>query len=224
MLFAGVYFNSISVNANGVSLNQSRVIYSASDKSQMVQVHNDTDNSLLVQASILDDIEGKPIDSFIVTPPLFKVVPRSDFAMRILPNNLTSLPKDRESIFYFKVRALPSMKKVDESENRQSLVFVTAFIIKLIYRPEGIHEPRALDYKKVYLTNKNGHWEFVNPTPYYMTIVGLSIDTKTSEGSFLIKPFDSLILENKISDKSNVSWYFLNDFGAATEKYNARDK
>ncbi|WBA56711.1 fimbria/pilus periplasmic chaperone [Providencia sp. 21OH12SH02B-Prov] len=42
--------------ADGISLNQSRVIFSAQDNSQIVQLKNDTDGALLVQATVLGHV------------------------------------------------------------------------------------------------------------------------------------------------------------------------
>lgn len=209
-------FFSLVVGAEGISLNQSRIVFPQSEKSQTAQILNDTDKSVLVQATILKDIEGESIDKFIVTPPLFKVEPRKEFSMRVFPNNISDLPKDRESIFYLKTRVIPSTNK---SEDSKSLVFVTAFVIKLIYRPDNIDVPNTTDFKKVTLERKGSKWQFNNPTPYYMTLVGLSIDGDIKQGSMLIKPFDSHSVEYQINNPSTTSWYFLNDFGVTTDKH-----
>lgn len=212
-------FCIVSVHADGISLNQSRVIYSQKDKGQIVQVRNDTDSPILVQTSILQEIEGNSVSNFIVTPPLFKVENRSEFSTRIVANDVTKLPNDRESIFYFKARAIPSSKKDEkDKKDKPSLVFVTAFIIKLIYRPESIKEPSNKDYENISLAKHAGKWQFENKTPYYITVVGLSIDGKVKKESLLLKPFSNHILNESINNISDVSWYYLNDFGVMTEK------
>ncbi|MGL5953154.1 MAG: fimbrial biogenesis chaperone [Providencia rustigianii] len=211
------YSMTFIAHADGVSLNQSRIIYSQKDKSQVMQVHNDTASPILVQTSILDDVDGKIVDNFILTPPLFRVDARSEFAARVLPNNIANLPKDRESIFYLKARAIPAIKK-EEEKDKPSLVFVTAFVIKLIYRPEIISEPNLNDYKKINLVKKNNKWQFENTTPYYMTLVGLTIDGEMNQESLLLKPFSHYEIGKNINNPSTVSWYFLNDFGTTTEK------
>ena len=205
-------------NADGISLNQSRIIYSENDKSQMVQVHNGTNQPILVQASILKEVDGNAVDAFIISPPLFRVDSESEFAMRVMPNNIGNLPKDRESIFYLKTRAIPATKKAEGEKEITSIVFVTAFVIKLIYRPSDINEPKKSDYAKVNVVKNGTQWQFDNPTPYYMTVVGLNIDGKTNSESFLIKPFDKYLINSSINNPSSVSWYFVNDYGVNTEK------
>ncbi|EPL9571077.1 fimbrial biogenesis chaperone [Providencia rettgeri] len=209
-------FFSLAVSAEGISLNQSRIVFPQSEKSQTAQILNDTDKPVLVQATILKDIEGESIDKFIVTPPLFKVEPRKEFSMRVFPNNVSDLPKDRESIFYLKTRVIPSTNK---SEDSKSLVFVTAFVIKLIYRPDNIDVPDVTDFKKITLDRKGNKWQFNNPTPYYMTLVGLSIDGDIKQGSILIAPFDSYSIDYQIKNPTATIWYFLNDFGVTTDKH-----
>ncbi|ELX8379864.1 molecular chaperone [Providencia vermicola] len=210
-------FVTCVVNADGVSLNQSRIVFSQKDKSQVLQIHNGTSSPVLAQLTVLEEVDGKAVDNFILTPPLFRVDAKSEFASRVLPNNIASLPEDRESIFYLKARVIPAINKTEEKD-KPSLVFVTAFVIKLIYRPDVISAPGLMDYKKVNLVRKNGKWEFQNVTPYYMTVVGLSIDGSVEQNSLLLKPFSSYEINKNIKDPSSVSWYFLNDFGSTTEK------
>lgn len=205
-----------TANSAGISLNQSRLVFLEKDKSQYVEVRNDTERALLVQASILNQIDGHAVNNFIVTPPLFKVEKNSEFSMRVVPNDISALPRDRESIFYFKVRSIPSIDK--DIDDKSSLVFVTAFIIKLIYRPAEILNPTDVLYGQVNLIKEGGKWSFSNPTPHYMTVVGLQIDGKEIKETFLIEPFKNYPIGLNVNEPSTVSWYFLNDFGAITKK------
>ncbi|WP_239509503.1 fimbria/pilus periplasmic chaperone, partial [Proteus mirabilis] len=54
----------------GLSLSQSRIIFSEGDKSQSVQINNDTDNLYLYQNMITYYLDGKKYENFIVLQPL----------------------------------------------------------------------------------------------------------------------------------------------------------
>lgn len=205
-------------NANGIALNQSRIIFSAKDNSQVAQVRNETNDAFLIQATVLKAVEGKAVNNFIVTPPLFKIEPKSEYSTRVVPNNINELPKDRESIFYFKIRAIPAVKKKDD-ENKIGMVFVTAIVIKMFYRPNGIEEPKFQDYEKLTLINNKEGWQFYNPTPYYMTVVDFNINGLAQGNSLLISPYSYYKIDGDNIKDGRVSWRLLNDFGASTERF-----
>ncbi|WP_272690398.1 fimbrial biogenesis chaperone [Providencia sp. PROV152] len=208
--------------ADGISLNQSRVIFSAQDNSQIVQLKNDTDGALLVQATVLDAVDGKQIDNFIVVPPLFRSEPRSEYSMRVRKNNVLQLPKDKESIFFLKMRAIPPIDKKNENESNMSVVFVTAIVIKVYYRPEGISAPKISDYRKVVIEKANNKWQLNNPTPYYMTIVDFSLNGKKIQEKIMIPPFNTYGLDRFVANTNSVkgSWRFVTDYGSITDKFN----
>lgn len=219
-IFVGLVTSSAI--AEGVSLNQSRVVFFQTDKSQFVQIHNDTKNPLLVQSSVIDDVDGNLVDNFLITPPIFKVSAESEFAMRVVPNKVVDLPKDKESVFYIKVRAIPALDKLKNDKDKPGMVFVTAFVIKMFYRPDGIIEPNDEIYESVKLINKDGIWQFNNPTPYYMTIVDLKIKANNQSNSIFIPPFSTYKVVGADNTTQEVSWRFLNDFGAGTKKYSSK--
>lgn len=206
-----------SVNAEGISLNQSRIIFSANDNSQQAQIRNTNNEPLLIQSTIIKEIEGNSVNNFMVTPPLFRMEPNSEFSLRIVPNKIDDLPKEKESLFYLKIRAIPSIKEAEDSKEKPGMVFITAFIIKLYYRPEKIEPPNDETYQLVELKGKNGNWYFNNPTPYYMTMVDLSIDGKAHSGSLLIPPFSQYPFTEINKNTKNISWRFLNDLGVGTK-------
>ncbi|MCY0802325.1 molecular chaperone [Providencia rettgeri] len=204
--------------ADGIALNQSRIIFSEKDNSQIAQVRNETNDAFLIQSAILKEVDGGAVNNFIVAPPLFKILPKSEYSVRIIPNKIDELPKDKESIFYFKIRALPSVNKNESDENKIGMVFVTAIVIKLYYRPELIKSPSQQDYKKLTLVKKDGGWSFYNPTPYYMTVVDFNVGGNMQSSSVLIPPYDYYKI-NRNNINGGISWRLLNDFGTPTEKF-----
>lgn len=98
------------------------------------------------------------------------------------------------------------------------MVFVTAIVIKLYYRPELIKSPSQQDYKKLTLVKKDGGWSFYNPTPYYMTVVDFNVGGNMQSSSVLIPPYDYYKI-NRNNINGEISWRLLNDFGTPTEKF-----
>ncbi|MCG9533276.1 hypothetical protein MCL93_21730, partial [Providencia rettgeri] len=90
---------------------------------------------------------------------------------------------------------------------------------KLYYRPNGIPEPNKNNFEQVKLKNKDGRWQFHNPTPYYMTIVDFNMNGKNYNDSILVSPFSYYKLENTNESINVASWRFLDDNGAGTEVF-----
>nr|WP_282561670.1 IS1 family transposase [Providencia sp. 21OH12SH02B-Prov] len=171
---------------------------------------------------VLDAVDGKQIDNFIVVPPLFRSEPRSEYSMRVRKNNVLQLPKDKESIFFLKMRAIPPVDKKNENESNMSVVFVTAIVIKVYYRPEGISAPKISDYRKVVIEKANNKWQLNNPTPYYMTIVDFSLNGKKIQEKIMIPPFNTYVLDRFVANTNSVkgSLRFVTDYGSITDKFN----
>ncbi|BBU97798.1 molecular chaperone [Providencia rettgeri] len=208
-----------TLHAGGLSLGQSRVIFTDSDKNKVVSIRNEGESPLLIQMLLLDIKDEKNADSFIISPPLFKIKSKTEHAVRIYPDNVSKLPKDRESGFYLKARGIPPTSKNLEKGDTPEMVFVTAIIIKLYYRPNGIPEPNKNNFEQVKLKNKDGRWQFHNPTPYYMTIVDFNMNGKNYNDSILVSPFSYYKLENTNESINVASWRFLDDNGAGTEVF-----
>lgn len=203
--------------AEGIGLNQSRIIYMADKKYQVIDVNNRNNDPYLIQSSVLTTPDGGVSDNFIVAPPLFRINANSDYAIKILAKDISSLPKDKESMFYFKIRAIPSVKPADK--NKADLVFITAIIIKMHFRPESLAMPSHTVYGMVRLTRESNLWVIDNPTPYYMTVVNLTINNNLREGSILIPPSGKVPIEMN-SEIQQSSWQIINDFGGLTPKFN----
>ncbi|AFH93532.1 fimbrial biogenesis chaperone [Providencia stuartii] len=221
ILFLIALLMTSSVFANGISLNKSRIIFSHKDVSQDIQLINDSNHPLIVQTTMLGEDKKSQNNNFIVLPPLFRVEANSGYSVRIRPNDYSNLPKDRESLFYFKARAIPPTSKNNEQENKLSVVFVTAIVIKAFYRPEGISAPKTSDYEKITINKSNGKWVIDNPTPFNMTIVDFTYNGNELKETILIPPFNKYVLD-KIKfngEKMSGGWRFMNDYGSATDVY-----
>jgi P pilus assembly chaperone PapD len=72
---------------------------------------------------------------FIVTPPLFRLDAQKEQSLRIAWNG-SSLPEDRESLFYMNIRTIPATAKEDSDKNMLRLIYKTR--LKLFWRPSGL--------------------------------------------------------------------------------------
>lgn len=205
--------------AEGIRLEQTRVVFNSYDHSQTVTVSNDDNAPYLLQSGVTTSVEGGKSRLFVVTPPLVRINANSKFSLRIFLKDKSTLPKDRESIFYINTRALPATNPEGRVENNAKLVFVTNIIIKLFYRPDGVGQPNESVYQQVYLDRKQGNWSIFNPTPYYMTLVNLSFNDKAYKKNILIAPYSHTRLEDLSGDVRNSRWQMINDYGGTTQPY-----
>ena len=208
-----------AVFADGIRLEQTRVIFKDDANNQSVTVSNDESSPYLIQAGVTTHVDGGRNQHFVVTPPLFRIDAKSKFTLRIFLKNKSGLPANEESIFYLSTRAIPATNVAENSENNAKLVFVTNIIIKLIYRPNGLEVPDDSIFKQVNIVYKEGQWQFINPTPYYMTLVNIHVNNKPYKHSVLIAPFSLLPIEGFSGNITQGQWQMLNDYGGLTSVY-----
>lgn len=206
-------FITSSVIAGGIGLSKSRIVFSAAEKNQTVDINNSGDKPYLIQASVISDPEGSATDAFIVTPPLFRLNGNTDYSIRVMPQNIKILPKDKESLFYLKARAIPAMNKEKRDQNSADLVFVTSVIIKLHYRPESLPAPDQAVFEKTTLIKNNQGWNVFNPTPYYLTVTNMTINNQRHAGSILVPPSGMKEIDGP-ADIQQATWQVINDYGS----------
>lgn len=159
----------------GVSLDQTRIIFSTADKVQTIKVNNTSKQKYLIQSRIQRDINHESSAPFIVTPPLFPLGPENNQLLRIFKQD-EQLPVDRESLFYLAVLAIPAQSEPAPQATRLSMGF--QFVIKLFYRPEGLKIMPQNAYCQLKFSPTPKGIQIENPTPYFLTFGSLSFDQK----------------------------------------------
>lgn len=208
----------------GIALDSTRIVYLESDKQsgKSIQVSSSalSNTPYLVKIKITRDIHGQRADTpFIVTPSLFRLIPGSENQVRILKKPST-LPQDRESLFYFHAVAIPTASLKEEKDKSKlggSLQLASSNIIKLFYRPNGLSPGRDKAAEKLQLIFTAQGLKLTNPTPYYLTLSDLSINGKTVNirsvvGENMIAPFSDTTFTHART-KGVVSWQVINDYG-----------
>jgi fimbrial chaperone protein len=202
---------STSVLAGGVGLGATRMIYSSAVTQTALDVRNThKDASFLIQ-SWVEDEKGNRTNDFVITPPLYVLKPMTESVIKIMFNG-KSIPKDRETLYWLTVKAIPQQ---DKKSAGNTLQFASANRIKVFYRPIGLNENANDAWKGLRGELSQGRITLSNPTPYYLTTINLSVDSKTVK-PVMIPPKTSVVLEERFSSAGKFSYQTINDYGAWT--------
>ena len=155
-----------------IALDRTRAIFDGSQKSISLNIRNDNTQLPYLAQSWLEDSNGQKItDPLVVVPPVQRVEPGAKSQIRInAMAGVAKLPQDRESVFYFNVREIPPRST---KQNVMQIALQTK--IKLFYRPAPIAiDSDVIWQEKVVLTKVGDGYQIHNPTPYYLTVIGIS--------------------------------------------------
>lgn len=216
-LFGGAYLlcAAFASCADGLTLGGTRLVYDATQKEANVSLNNAGKSTpYLVQVWVSDMQRQTRNIPFIATPPLFKLGLNGDSAVRVVYTSLPALPEDRESVYLLNVRAIPAVEKKADPKR---LTIATQNIIKLIYRPKGLSAKEAgLAWQKLKVTAVAGGISFENPTPYVVTLTGMSVNGEKIDRPGTIMPRASKIVPVSSRPVSSVKFSTINDFGGMT--------
>lgn len=212
----------------GISLDTTRVIYPAGSKSVTLRVRNsDANSSYLVQPSVSESLDENVRQSpeFVISPSIFRLKKNGEGVIKIMAVAPEHLKKDRESLYWVNVKAIPSSHKVDFNSGNDvsgGVKIAVGNTIKLLYRPEGLTgSPRAGAEKLRFSKDSTGKLTVRNDSPYYISIGSLKINGTAvkSKHMMMVAPysdflFDDVTLSYEIKD---VSWKAINDNGGLDE-------
>lgn len=205
-------------HADGLTLSGTRLIYDATKKEASINLQNQGKSPpQLVQSWVSDKDKGIKNIPFIITPPVSKLSPNATATIRAVHvGGNTPLPDDRESLWFLNVRAIPATEKKDKPSR---VTIATQNIIKLIYRPAGLTSVGAGKAgESLKVSAETAGVRFSNPTPYVVTLTGVSINGKPVERPGTIEPRGSLTLPFDGGNPAQVSWRTINDFGGLTKE------
>lgn len=216
LLVSLVGFTAHSAVADGgVAIQGTRVIYPMDSKQQSLSVSNSSlEDGYLVQ-SWVEDSTGHKSHDFIVTPPLYLSEPKNENTLRLMRVG-AQLPHDRESLYYFVSKAIPSFDDKDGAA-KNVLRIAAATRIKLFVRPAGLtpsveKSPALLSAHRV-----DGKVEIFNPTPYYITLTNIKAGSKSLK-DIMVSPKSS-VQESLTTDSGNrLTFHTINDYGSITKE------
>lgn len=200
-------------SADGIVLGGTRIIYPVDSKQTTLSVRNSSaDTSYLVQ-SWTENARGDKSTDFLVTPPLYVSNPGDQNILRIMYNGAT-LSQDRETLYYFNAKAIPSVDK-SKIEGNNTLLLAAVTRIKVFVRPGGLSVPVESAPSMLTFSSRGNKIEIKNPTPYHITLVKVTVDDKKIADT-MISPFSEESLSVTGKPKS-ISYSTINDFGAVSE-------
>jgi fimbrial chaperone protein len=198
----------------GISLNQTRVIVDAKGNIKNLTITNTSDRTFLVQSRVAQTLDGAHAVPFIVTPPLFRLVPHSSQILRILPQGISSLPVDRESLFSLSVLTIPAGENQNDSQLRMSAGM--RFGLKLFYRPKGLDAPTESQTCALRFTQSAQNVRIENPTAYHQTLGTLILNGAPADlqtHPLMLPPYGVLTYPTKVN-LEHIRWQAINDYGA----------
>ncbi|HFE1837135.1 TPA: molecular chaperone [Klebsiella pneumoniae] len=219
-LLAGLLLVTISGMVSqaqaSVGLGATRVIYPGGSKQVQLPVTNNDEKKTFLIQSWIENEEGKKDGRFVITPPLFSMKGKKENTLRIIDATNNQLPKDRESLFWLNVKAIPSMDKEQANKSQNTLQLAIVIRIKLYYRPANLELAPEHAAEKLTFSRAGSSLTLNNPTPYYLTVTELSAGGRPLENA-LVPPFGSASVKIPSDAGNEIKFRTINDFGALTD-------
>lgn len=216
-LMTAVIYTMLFMSSNAysaVTLDRTRIIFPGSKPSINVTISNDNPEEAYLAQSWIEDLQGNKLTkgAILATPPLQRIEPNSNSLVRLsVTPEVSKLPQDRESVFYFNLREVPP-----KSNEGNTLQIALQSRVKLFYRPSSIlPESETKWAHKVTLTKTAKGYRLNNTTPFNLTVIGFGSSKSQSEKS----AFDVVMLPPKstheLSSAALATPYltYINDYG-----------
>lgn len=197
MIVTGITQSHAAVNPD-----RTRYIFDGSKKTLTINVTNHDKQRPYLAQSWIEDINFKKVkEPFLVQQPVKRMEPgaKEAFVLRYLPDISNPLPQDRESLYYYNLREIPSA-----SEKSNSLQIALQITLKLFYRPASLME--EAEKRK----NEGRPWQdemriekrgskavIINPTAFYTVLTGIQVDDNKDNEKFqniAIAPFGEEVM------------------------------
>ncbi|MGG6196335.1 fimbria/pilus periplasmic chaperone [Pantoea allii] len=213
-LLLAVGVTSQAATAGGIVLGGTRIIYSAGAKQASISARNtSTDAAYLVQ-SWAENANGQKSADFIVTPPLYVSNAGDENMLRVMYSG-PALPTDRETLYYFNARAVPSMDK-SKVENKSVLMLATTTRIKLFVRPAGLTPAQDKASDLLSFSKSGSQLKIDNPSPYYLTLVRMSINGRKLD-DVMVAPKSHASVSLPAGAGNTLTFSAMNDYGSPTD-------
>lgn len=204
---------SFAVQA-AVALDRTRAVFNGTEKSISLNISNENKNLPYLAQTWLEDEHQQKLTAgpLVVTPPVQRLEPGNKAMLRVMATPAAKqLPVDRESLFYFNLREVPP-----RSAKPNVLQIALQSKIKLFYRPAGIvAAPGAIWQDQLVLHVEGNGYRIENPTPYYITVIGLGATEQQSENG----AFETVMIAPKSSSQVKSGTFatphltYINDYG-----------
>ncbi|WII85137.1 molecular chaperone (plasmid) [Klebsiella pasteurii] len=216
---------SLPLQASGIGLGLVRLVYNQQDGQATVPVRNTSSSAYLISSRVSLSPDGYEPTPFIVSPPLFRLEANSQGMVRVV-NNASSLPTDRESVFYMTVAGIPASTPLSRTDStgfvEGGIKFAYGNTIKLFYRPGNLSSTATEAAKSIHFIRDGNNIKIENPSPYYVTFRDMHINGQSvkfgKKQPDMIPPFSSMKVPATrtfpISQAGKVRWSAVVDMGA----------
>ncbi|MHC3774451.1 fimbrial biogenesis chaperone [Pantoea agglomerans] len=154
------------VSQAAVVMNASRIVMEGIGE-KTVTFDNTSENPYIVQ--IESDNNQKP--DFVAMPPIFKIKEKGGQTVKIKLSS-SSLPQDKESVFYMNFTQIPGVRKNQDDSNRLNIVIRSR--LKIIYRPKSVNPFSEKEESKVSYIVQSGKLIVSNNSPNVLSIREIS--------------------------------------------------
>ncbi|HDG1674069.1 TPA: molecular chaperone [Kluyvera cryocrescens] len=210
--------SSTAANAEGIQLGRTRVIYDANKKeASLPLINSEKELPWLIQSWVMN-ADNKTRAPFIITPPLFRLDPKSEQTLRIMKSeNITQT--NVESLYYLIVRMIPASDRQNQQSNVLNIIYRTQ--IKLFYRPKGLEGSADDACKNLHFSQSGKQLTIENTSHFYTVFSSLTLGSSKVQAD-MVAPQSSVTLPlNAPIATSSASWHCINDYGGETVAYTA---
>lgn len=222
IMVSGTCLASLSALAEGgISVQGTRIVYPQNAKQQSLSVSNSSATDSFLVQSWVEDASGHKSADFVVTPPLYLSEPKNENTLRLM-RVAGTLPQDRESLYYFIAKAIPSIDEKNDA-GKNVLHIAAATRIKLFVRPAGLKPSSDEAPAHLEFMHQGGRLTIKNPTPYYITLTDMRTGGKMLK-DIMVPPAGSVTESFPSGVGSRITFHTLNDYGAITRERDAEIK
>lgn len=211
---ACIFIPLLSAQA-GVTIGGTRFVYDENNPQLNITLENSDARPYLVKTQILqpDTFPGAErgvVSPFVATPPLFVLNGGKQNKIRLVSDGGV-LAKDKETLFDLVITAIPSSK--EKSPGNTVQVAVRSHL-KLFYRPANLQGNPEKAYQQISWQREGGGVTVKNPTPFYVTLFGVTVNGNSVNNAGVVAPFGSRKMDWCTEGKRClIQWQSINDFG-----------
>lgn len=199
----------------GIVIGGTRIIFDGKNKEASASIKNTSKADVFLIQSWLESEAAGSKPPFIVTPPLFRISAGEENLLRIVLTD-SSLPKDRESVFWLNVKSIPAQDTSKSASNVLQVVIKSR--LKFFYRPEGLEGTPEDAWQRLSPARSGGQLELTNPTPYYVSLYSLKVDGAEIKEADLNPPKGKVRFALPSAAASRVSWQAISDYGSISSE------
>ncbi|MFJ5160000.1 fimbrial assembly chaperone [Pantoea sp. NPDC088449] len=200
-----------------VNIDKTRIIFSANESSQTLNLKNSPDNPTIVQIWSDDgDIMQSPTltrTPVFAMPPVMKLLPDEQRVIRLMLLSQHSLPMDKESLYWLNLYQIPALAK-ETSHAERKVVLPLRLRLKVFIRPAALTAPTQQDVQRLRFESRNQLLTIVNPTPWFMSL-RLQIEPNKMINNIMVAPKGNytLPLKQPLQINEKISFEVFDDNG-----------